>query len=311
MSRHLTLILAAALTSNLNTTARSQFAPSGQAGADTYNSAGANTYSTAGTAGQAGTAIPPQGQFFPSGQPAFTPPIAGGAATLRFNQTFGTTTFGAYPTNVFISPTPWFSTPAVRQQLQLNAIQYHHLYSAYVDAYTRYNQAVAAIPASMAIAERAGQLQALQEVFNTEFNGTLDATVANPEIRQNFNTLSVQYQNRAPASLPAAQQALSLTPEQHRRLSLMAHQWNQLAAQLRERAAAAEDAVTADEVNNLNSEAQEQIETTLTPQQQIIWPQLVGQYYDLDAPAKPAEAQRSAPQADGQPAAPQPAAPDQ
>ncbi|MEX0586398.1 MAG: hypothetical protein WD176_07130 [Pirellulales bacterium] len=283
MSRKLILTLAAVFAATVTTTAWSQVAQSGP-GADTFNSAGANTFSTAGTAGQLGAPVPQPAQIYPSGLPVLGQPTVGSAATARFNQTFGTTTFGAYPTNVFISPTPWFSTPAVRQQLQLNAIQYHHLYSAYVDAYTRYNQAAAELPANLALAERAGQLQALQEVFSTDFNNTLDATVTNPEVRQNFNTLGMQYQNRSLASVPSAQAALSLTPEQHRRLSLMAYQWNQLAAQLRERAAA-DKPVASDEVSDLNSEAQKQIESTLSPEQRSVWPQLVGQYYDLDAPA--------------------------
>ena len=230
--------------------------------------------------------------------------VPGGAATTRFNQVFGTNTFGPVASSFTVSPTPWFSAAAIRQQLQLNAIEYHHLYSAYADAYSRYNQAVNELPANLLAAERSGRLQALQEVFNAEFDRSLEATLANPELRQQFNNLRAQYQT-APGNAPAVGPGLSLTAEQHRRLSLMAHQWNQLAARLRERAADDEE-VAREEVDELNSEAEEQIESTLTPEQEAIWPQLVGQYYDLAAPKpKPQEpARAAAPEAPGDSEAP-------
>ena len=283
MSRLLTSFFAAVLGASITATGWAQFV---QAGADTFNSAGANTFGSSGVTGQPGTAFPrqqvPYSNYY-GGGPAFNSPQPGAAFTTRFNTGFGTNAYNPAYGGVYVSATPWFAIPTVRQQLQLNAIQYQQLYDGYVDASTRYNDAVAAIPASMAIAERAGQLQALQEVFNSEFNTTLDATVTSPELRQNFNALSAQYQNLPATNAPAIQPTLSLTPEQHRRLSLMAFQWNQLAAKLRERVAANQE-VAPEEVSKLNSEAEEQIATTLTPEQQSIWPQLVGQYYDLDAP---------------------------
>jgi len=213
----------------------------------------------------------------------------GGAATSRFNQVFGSR-FGGVATGVFTSPTPWFSSPGIRAQLQLDARQYQQLYNAYVDANTRYNQAAAQLPANLLAAERAGRIQALQERYIADFNRILDATLTRPELRRQFNQLSAQYESSAPASAQDTRQAPSLTPEQHRRLNLMASQWNRLADQLRGRAAAGES-VPKEDIEELNREAQKQIESTLTPEQQANWPQLVGQYYDMDGRASPSQSQ--------------------
>lgn len=268
-------------TASLCTTAWSQFVtygqvfPSPQAGANTAQSAGANTSATAGPSGYYGTVQQVPGQYLPNGQfvPNSQPTPFGGA--YRFNQIFG-----AIAPNYIITPTPWFSNFALRQQLALSNAQYDSLSQAYADAYTRYNEAVAALPVGMAIAEREGRLQALEEAFNTDVNAAAEANVTDPQALQRFNELKQQYQHPMPAKTTAAQRHLALTEEQHRRLGLMAYQWNQLMAKLRERAAS-DQAVTDAELNELRQQAQMQIESTLTPQQLAIWPQLVGPYYDF------------------------------
>jgi hypothetical protein len=224
------------------------------------------------TAGQAGAT----GHFTTGGQlitgNQFPP---GGAATQRFNQVFGNGTIGAGSTAVFNTPTPWFNSGGARQQLGLSPNQYQNLYSAYVNANTRYNEAVAQLPASMVAAERAGRLQALQEVFGAEFNQALGTVFPSAQQLQKFNDLSSQLQNRAAGNQPANGRAVGLTPEQGRRLRLMANQWNQLAQQVRERDRSTQD------LDKLNEEAQMQIESTLTPEQLPYWRELVSGYYEF------------------------------
>jgi hypothetical protein len=273
--------IAAVLFTTLSTTAWSQFAqfgqpyPAPQAGANTAQSAGANTAATAGPSGYYGTVQQVPGQFLPNGQwvPNSQPTPIGGA--YRFSQIFG-----AVAPNYLVSPTPWFSNYALRQQLALSNVQYQNLYNAYTDAYTRYNEAVAALPVGMAVAEREGRLQALEEAFNTDVNTAVESNVTDAQSLQRFNDLGRQYQNPTPSKTTAAQKHLALTDEQQRRLGLMAYQWNQMMAKLRERAANG-PAVTDQELNELRREAQRQIESTLTPQQLPIWPQLAGPYYDF------------------------------
>src|SRR5262245_45511657 len=206
--------------------------PVPQAGANTAQTAGANTAAISGPTGFPGTVHSLPGQFLPNGQFVTTVqrPLIGGA--VQFNQVFG-----AIAPNYSITPTPWFSNYALRQQLALSDLQYQNLYNAYTDAYTRYNEAVAAIPVGMALAEREGRLQALEETFNSDVNAAVESNVTDAQALQRFNDLKLQYQNRTPSGTTVAQQRLALTAEQERRLSLMAYQWNQLMAKLRDRAA--------------------------------------------------------------------------
>jgi hypothetical protein len=277
MARTRTIAVAIILFSFFPTVAWSQYYfqpyPFGygmQAGANTAQTAGANTAWTAGPTPYLGTA---GGQYYP--QPLFGAPYGIGTGVGRFYQTFGSVA----PSYV-ISSTPWFSNVTLRERLALNDLQYQNLYGAYVDAWTRYNQAVAQLPANMALAERAGQLQALEAAFNTEFNTAVEANITDAQALQQFNNLRVQYQDQPRANKNAAPMSLALTDEQKRRLRLMAYQWNQLMARLRERAAK-DSSVTDAEFDALRRQAQLQIESTLTPAQLPFWPELVGPFYDF------------------------------
>lgn len=256
--------------------------PSPQAGANTAETAGANTAATAGPTGFPGTVQRLPGQLLPNGQFVTTvqPPLNGGA--VRFNQVFG-----AVAPSYLITPTPWFSNYALRQQLALGEIQYQNLYNAYADAYTRYNDAVAALPVGMALAEREGRLQALEETFNADVNAAVEANITDAQALQRFNDLKLKYQNRTSAGATAAQQRLALTPEQHRRLRLMAYQWSQLMENFRSRAVK-DSPVSNAEYSDLRRQAQQQIEATLTAEQLPYWQQLVGPYYNFEV-ATPAE----------------------
>ena len=201
MSRLLYLAVVAGLALAINRPAWSQFVPYGQffpspqAGANTAQSAGANTAATAGPSGYYGTVQQVPGQYLPNGQfvPNVQPTPLGSA--YRFNQIFG-----AIAPNYLITPTPWFSNYALRQELAISNAQYENLSRAYADAYTRYNEAVAAIPVGMAIAEREGRLQVLEEAFNSDVNTAAEANVTDPQALQRFNELKLQHQNRAPSS---------------------------------------------------------------------------------------------------------------
>jgi hypothetical protein len=303
MSRLLFMAVVAGVALTINRPVWSQFVPYGQvfpspqAGANTFQSAGANTAATAGPSGYYGTVQQVPGQYLPNGQfvPNVQPTPLGGA--YRFSQIFG-----AIAPNYVISPTPWFSNYALRQQLELSNMQYENLSRAYADAYTRYNEAVAALPVGMAIAEREGRLQALEESFNTDVNAAAEANVTDPQALQRFNELKLKNQNRTPSSAPVAQGHMALTAEQQRRLGLMAYQWNQLMNQLRARAANGQT-VTDNDLNELRQQAQLQIESTLTPYQLAIWPQLVGPFYDftwegnksIEAPDQPSAPDRQLP----------------
>jgi hypothetical protein len=210
--------------------------------------------------------------------------VPGGAATARFNQVFGGGTLGAATTTVFGNPTPWFSSASARQQLQLSDSQYQGLYNAYAAANSRYQQAVRQLPANMLAAERVGRLQALQDLYVAEFNQVLDATVTSPQLRQQFKELSGRAQSSTAEGPPGWRRPPPLSLEQHRRLRLLADQWNQLAREMRERNSTGQS-VPEREIEELNLEAQKQIESTLTPEQQSSWRKLVGEYYDFDAPA--------------------------
>ena len=161
----------------------------------------------------AGAAVPQsQSPYYSYGDvPVFSSPQSGAAFSTRYNAGYGFNAFAPAYGGVVVNPTPWFAIPTVRQQLRFNAIQYQQLYNGYVDAYTRDNEAVAAIPVGMAIAEREGRLQVLEEAFNSDVNTAAEANVTDPQALQGFNELKLQHQNR-PAQMPGFQPVLSLRP---------------------------------------------------------------------------------------------------
>lgn len=216
----------------------------------------------------------------------------GGAAAERFNRVFGN-----FNTTMYVGPNPWFNDLAIQQQLQLNELQYNQLNQAYQQAWNRYDQAVTSLPANLALAERAAQLQELQNQFNGEFNGSVETALADPQLRERFTQMGVQFQkfNTSRPSQSRAGLGLDLTAEQGRRLRLMANQWVQQMENLRERAAKGQS-VTDEDFRDLRAQARQQIAAVLTPTQQQIWQQLVATYYptrDLFAPAKTSDSPAS------------------
>jgi hypothetical protein len=288
MSRFSTTILTLVLVGLLPSVAWSQFVqpyPFGSgipAGANTSQTAGANTAATAGPTPYLGAA---GGQYYP--QPNIGPPTGVSATVGRFYQAFGSVA----PSYV-ISATPWFSNVTLRERLALNDLQYQNLYGAYVDAWTRYNQAIAQLPANMELAERMGRVQALEEAFNAELNTAAEANIPEPEMRQQFNRLNLQFQHQGSTTTGAMPSRVGLTDEQRRRLRLMAFQWNQMMAQLRERVAT-DQSVGEAEFNDLRRQAFVQIESTLRPDQFPYWASLTAEYYDLSAAAAPPQPAKS------------------
>jgi hypothetical protein len=234
-----------------------------------------------------------QGQFAPTGQPGnFGQPTNVGPAP-GFGRVPATGFFNFNAVNT-IAPTPWFTDLGARRQLQLNQLQFDQLTRAYLDAWGRYNESVTGLAPNLAPQERLMRLRALESEFNRDFGRTLDTTITDPRVRQRFNQLNLQRQGFGAFNNAQFQQQLGLTPTQQQRIRLMAHQWNQQMRLLQQQAAN-NPSVWDEEFNELRQQARQQIAIVLTPQQQQIWPQLVGPYYEFPANMFFDTAGRSAP----------------
>jgi len=178
-----------------------------------------------------------------------------------------------------ILQTPFFTDPRVRQQLNLNNNQFNALNAAYQNAFTRYNQAVNNLNqnANLTPEQRATQLQQLQSQFNQELTGTVNTTLTNPQTLSRFNQLNRQFMGFNAFNDPTIRQQLNLSPDQVRQIRQLSNNFRQQLQQFRRGAGNDLSNVDTGQWNQVWQQYATQLNGVLTPDQQQMWTQLIGQ----------------------------------
>ena len=178
-----------------------------------------------------------------------------------------------------VSQTPFFSDPGVRRQLNLNDNQFNSLNNAHRNAFTRYNQAINNLNRNTNLTpeQRALQMQQLQSQFNQNLSSAVNSTLTNPEAVSRFNQLNRQFMNFNAFNDPSIRQQLNLTPEQTRQLRSLSNNWRQQLQQFRRGAGNDLSSVDSAQWNQMWQQYATQLNSVLTPEQQQIWMQQVGQ----------------------------------
>ncbi len=180
-----------------------------------------------------------------------------------------------------VSQTPFFSDHGARQQLNLNANRYNTLNRAYQNAYARYNQAVNNLNPNLTEQQRAQQMQLLESQFNQSLSGTVNGTFTNPQELSRYNQLNRQFMGFNAFNDPAIRKQLNLTPEQTRQLRALGNNWRQQLQQFRRSAGNDLSSVNQEQWIQLQQQYAAQLNGVLTPEQQQIWAQQIGQGYSF------------------------------
>jgi hypothetical protein len=163
--------------------------------------------------------------------------------------------------------------------LNLNNNQFNSLNRAYQNAYNRYNQGLNNLSPNLTEQQRQLQMQQLQSQFNQSLSGTVNDTLNNPQTVSRFNQLNRQFMGFNAFNDPAIRQQLNLTPAQVRQLRTLSNNWRQQLQQFRQGAGNDLSSVDQTQWNQLWQQYGTQLNGVLTPEQQQMWAQQVGQPY--------------------------------
>ncbi len=186
---------------------------------------------------------------------------------------------GAYG---FVHPTPWFSNPKMRTQLELNEDQFNKLNQGYTQSWSRYNQGLTGLDKSLAENERMQRHQELTGSFNKDFSKSVDGVFTDKLARQRYNQMDWQYRGYGAFDDPTVQQQLKLNDEQRQKFTKYNNEWsNQMNTWQRE-FKNDRDGV-ANKFSNARKEWQNRIDSTLTPEQRTMWKDMSGKPFDFPA----------------------------
>jgi flagellar basal body-associated protein FliL len=179
-----------------------------------------------------------------------------------------------------IGQTPWFSNQDVRQQFKLSDPQYNQLNKSYGEYYTQYQQGINNLGKNLSAEQRTQKTNELQQRFNKNLATATDQMFTNPQQRQRYNQLNLQYQGYNAFTDPAVQEKLNLTAEQRQTLAQNGQECNKQMNGLG-RTYQTDPAGTTTKYNAMRKQYGDQINTILTPEQQKSWQQMTGASYNF------------------------------
>ena len=179
---------------------------------------------------------------------------------------------------------PWFANRDVRRQLKIDDDQYATLNRTYVQYWTPYNQAVVSIPADLDATERQRRVAAAYGTFHQGYYDNTAKVFVQPELRNRYNQLNLQYQGYAAFRDPQIQARLKLTDDQRQRFDRYYTDWDQQMNTYSTEYAKDRDRVSRDFSDSWRT-TRANINETLTPEQRKTWNEMTGEAYDFQADA--------------------------
>lgn len=179
---------------------------------------------------------------------------------------------------------PWFGNPAVRRQLKIDDDQYNTLNKAYVQYWTPYNQVVVGTPADLDEQQRQQRIAAAYGTFHNDFNTASTKVFVDPDTRNRYNQLNLQYQGYAAFNDPTVQTRLRLTDEQRQNFNRYYTDWNKQMHTYADEYAKDREGVNR-QFSTSWKQQRDRINETLTPEQRKAWNEMTGESYDFSADA--------------------------
>jgi hypothetical protein len=126
--------------------------------------------------------------------------------------------------------------------------------------------------------QRLAQQQLLEDQFRNDFNSSLETTFTDPAMRQRFNQLNTQFQGIGAFNDPMIQRQLNLTAQQRQQLATLSGQWRRDMMNLQR---SSRNNLTQEQFNALRTRYATRLNTVLTPEQQQMWTQMLGEPFDF------------------------------
>ena len=177
-----------------------------------------------------------------------------------------------------VGQTPWFSNQDVRQHFKVSDQQYNQLNKSYGESYGRYQEGMTKFGKDLSAEQRAQKMGELQQGFNKSFTTSANEVFIDPQQRQRYNQLNLQYQGYNAFTDPMVQEKLNLTTEQRQKIGQQGLEWHKQMNELG-RTYPTDREGTTRKYNELRTQSGEQINTVLTPDQQKAWQQMTGEAY--------------------------------
>jgi len=180
--------------------------------------------------------------------------------------------------------TPWFGNQDVRQHFNLSDAQYNQLNKGYGTSYGQYQTGMQNLGNDLTPEQRTQKMGELRQGFNKDFSTTADKVFTDPQQRERYNQLQLQYQGYNAFSDPMVQQKLNLTAEQRQQLNQQGQNWT---TQMNTFGTTYQTDPTGStkKYNEMRKQSGEQINTVLTPEQRKSWQQMTGKSYDFQPSA--------------------------
>jgi hypothetical protein len=176
--------------------------------------------------------------------------------------------------------TPWFGDQDVREQFKLSNDQYKVLSKAYGEAWAHYNSGLGQLGNGLTEAQRAQKMRDLQAAFYQSVNGSVDRLISDPQQRQRYNQLHLQYQGYAAFNDPTIQQKLNLSNEQRQKLAQYGQEWNQQMSALHQ-AYQTDPIGTTNRYHEMVKQNNQRFNSVLNQQQQQAWQQMTGASFNF------------------------------
>jgi hypothetical protein len=179
---------------------------------------------------------------------------------------------------------PWFSNQDARTHLKLNDAQYNQLNKGYGQAYEGYQTGMKNMGKDLTDEQRTQKMGELQQGFNKNLSTTANDVFTDPQQRQRYNQLQMQYRGYNAFSDPTVQDKLNLTAEQRQKLGQQGQEWNK---QMNGFGAGykSDPEGTTKKFNEMRTQNGERINSVLTPDQQKSYQQMTGQSYNFQPSA--------------------------
>ena len=179
-----------------------------------------------------------------------------------------------------INQTPWFGDKSVREHFKFTNDQFNGLNKAYGDAWTRYNTDLSQVGANLTEAQRAQKMRELHASFHQSLNGSVERLITDPQQRQRYNQLHLQYQGYSAFNDHTIQQTLKLTDAQRLQLTQFGQEWNQQMTAL-QKSYQTDPVGATTRYNDMLQQNNQRFNSVLNQQQQQTWQKMTGAPYNF------------------------------
>lgn len=175
---------------------------------------------------------------------------------------------------------PWFNPRVIRQQLNLNDDQFNQLNRSYAEYWNRYNQGMSQLGRDLNQQQRMQRLRELEGNFQRDFSTSTNRVFTDPQQRERFNQLQLQYQGYAAFNDPRIQQQLNLTPQQRQRLNELNTEWNIQMGRMGSEFRTGDEGIT-NRMRNLQQQFNQRFNAILNDEQRQTWQGMVGEPFNF------------------------------